>query len=66
MGFVKKTRAIKLKIQERQMTSTSLLISPEFDLERELTTTLLFCLLTLKLKHKNLIVCRHVKEEIKQ
>ena len=48
------------------MTSTSLLISPEFDLERELTTTLLFCLLTLKLKHKNLIVCRHVKEEIKQ
>ena len=34
-----KTRAIKLKIQERQMTSTSLLISPGFDLERELYNT---------------------------
>ena len=35
--FVKKPRAIKLKIQEKHMTSTSLLMfSPEFNLEREL------------------------------
>ena len=32
-NFVKKTRAIKLKIQEEHMTSTSLLMfSPEFSL----------------------------------
>ena len=39
-GFVKKTRAIKLKIQENHMTSTILLMfSPEFNLERELCNT---------------------------
>ena len=39
-GFVKKTRAIKLKIQEKQMTSTSLLMFLiEFSLERELRNT---------------------------
>ena len=38
--YVKKTRAIKLKIQEKHMTSTSLLMfSPEFSLERELYDT---------------------------
>ena len=37
---MKKTRAIKLKIQEKHMTSTSLLMfSPEFSLERELYDT---------------------------
>ena len=39
-GFLKKTRAIKLKIQEKHMTSTSLLtFSPEFNLQRELCNT---------------------------
>ena len=43
-GFVKKkkqkNRAIKLKIQEKHMTLTSsLMFSPEFDLERELCIT---------------------------
>ena len=34
MGFVKKTRAIKLKIQEKHMISTYILMfSPEFNLE---------------------------------
>ena len=36
-GFVKNTRAIEFKIQEKHMTSTSLLMfSPEFNLKREL------------------------------
>ena len=43
-GFVKKkkqkNRAIKLKIQEKHMTLTSsLMFSPEFNLERELCIT---------------------------
>ena len=39
-SFVEKTRAITSKIQEKHMTSTSLLMfSPEFSLERELFNT---------------------------
>ena len=39
-GFVKNTRAIKFKIQEKHMTSTSLLMfSPEFSLKGELCNT---------------------------
>ena len=39
-GFVKKTRAIKLRIQEEHMTSTSsLMFSPEFSMLRDLCNT---------------------------
>ena len=50
---MKKTRAIKLKIQEKHMTSTSLLMfSPEFILERELCNTSVLSSQSLQLKHK--------------
>ena len=40
IGFVKKTRTIKLKIQEKHMILTcSLMFSPEFNLEWELCKT---------------------------
>ena len=50
---MKKTRAIKLKIQEKHMSSTSLLVfSPEFILEKELCNTSVLSSQSLQLKHK--------------
>ena len=47
------------------MTSTSLLMfSPEFNLERELCNSTVSSSHTL-IKTENLIICRQVKEEIK-
>ena len=62
---MKKTRAKKLKIQEKHTTSTSLLMfSPEFNLELESSATLPFYLSHLN-QNITLIICRKVKEEIK-
>ena len=61
---MKKTRAKKLKIQEKHTTSTSLLMfSPEFNLERALQRfRFIFSHLN---QNITLIICRKVKEEIK-
>ena len=49
---MRKTRAIKFKIQEKHVTVTSIqMFSPEFSL-KENSATLLFYLLKLQLKHK--------------
>ena len=62
---MKKNRAVKLKIQEKHMTSTSLLMfSPEFNLKRELCNTSVLSSHTC-IKTQNLIICWQVKEEIK-
>ena len=50
---MEKTRSIKLKIQGKHMTSTSLLMfSLEFLLERELCNTSVLSSQSLQLKHK--------------
>ena len=45
-GFVKKTRAMKFKIQKKHMKI--LMFSPEFNLKKENSATCLFYLLTLE------------------
>ena len=58
---MRKTRAIKFKIQEKHMTT--LMFSHEFKLERELCNASVLSL-TRELK-QNLNICRQAKEEIK-
>ena len=62
---MKKSKAKRSKIQEKHMTSTSLLMfSPEFNLERELWNTSVLSSHNW-IKTQNLIICRQVKDKKK-
>ena len=62
---MRKTRAIKFKIQENHVTVTSIqMFSPEFNL-KENSATVLFYLLKLQLKHKMLLFAGRLRRKLK-